>query len=155
MSQPRHEKKIALHFAARSIEYFLPLFETVHRWKNQRKRLQLPLFSGYIFAHVARSARLAVVTVPGVIAMVGPRGSGTAIPDEEIEAIRRSLLRGGRLQPHPYLREGHRVRITHGPFCGLEGVLLRTDQRPRLVLSVHLIQRSVAVEIDEADIAVA
>lgn len=155
MSLPRHEKKIALHFAARAIEHFLPLYETVHRWKNQRKLLQLPLFPGYLFARVERSERLSVVSVPGVVAIVGPAGSGVAIPDEEIEAIRHTLLRGGRLQPHPYLCEGHRVRITHGPFCGMQGVLLRADHRPRLVLSVHLIQRSVAVEIDEADIAVA
>lgn len=155
MSQPRHEKKIALHFAARAIEHFLPLYETVHRWKNQRKRLQLPLFPGYLFVRIARTDRLAVVQVPGVVAIVGPNGAGAPIPDDEVERIRHAVLRCGRLQPHPYLSEGHRVRITHGPFCGMDGVLLRADQRPRLVLSVHLIQRSVALEIDEADIAVA
>ena len=147
-----HEKRIAAQFNARSIENFLPLYESVRRWKDRRVRIALPLFPGYIFVRHSLRDRLDILQVPGVVRLVGFNNAVVPLPIEDIETLRNGLRRTTRAEPHPYLTVGRRVRIVRGPFEGLEGILLRRKSNLRVVLSVHLIMRSVAVDVDLADL---
>ena len=147
-----HEKRVAEQLAQRSVEYFLPLYESVRRWKDRRVRLQLPLFPGYVFVHIALRDRFQVFQIPSLVRLVGFDGLPMALPDDEIEALRNGLAHCLPAERHPYLTAGRRVRITRGPLQGAEGILIRKKGVFRVVLSVHLIMRSVAVEIDSADV---
>jgi transcription antitermination factor NusG len=149
-----HEKRIAAQFDERSIENFLPLYETVRRWKDRRMRIALPLFPGYIFVRHPLRKRLDILQVPGVVRLVGFNNIAAPLPIEDIETLRNGLKRSYNAEPHPYLTMGRRVRIVHGPFEGLEGILLRRKGNLRVVLSIHLIMRSVAVDVDLADVQV-
>jgi transcription antitermination factor NusG len=147
-----HEKRIAEQLLRSSIEHFLPLYQSVRRWKDRRVQLRLPLFPGYLFVRVALRDRLLVLRVPGVAKLVGFNGMPSPLPQEEIDALRASLASGVRAEPHPYLKVGRRVSVKAGPLAGLEGILVKKKNRARFVVSVELIQRAMAVEIDEADL---
>lgn len=148
-----HEKQVAEQLRARGVKHFLPLFETVHGWKDRRVRLSLPLFPGYVFVHLPLRERLRVLQVPSVVRLVGfGQTLAFPLPDGEIEALRSALAAGLRAQPHPYLAVGRRVRMTRGPLAGMEGVLQRRKGDFRVVLSVDLIHRSIVVEADAADL---
>lgn len=150
-----HEKQVAAQLRERSVEHFLPLYDTVHRWKDRRVRLQLPLFPGYVFVRLALRDRLNVLQVPSVARLVGFGGGfPAALPETEIETLRAGLCGGLRAQPHPYLSVGRRVRIVNGPLAGMEGILLRRKGNLRVVLSLDLIMRSIAVEADLADLGI-
>ena len=138
--------------AQRSVEHFLPLYQSVRRWKDRRVQLQLPLFPGYVFVQLALRDRLQVLQVPGVAKLVGFNGTPTALPQEEIDALRTSLVSGVRAEPHPFLASGRRIRIKSGPLAGLEGAIIRRKNGLRFVISLPLIHRSAAVEIEEADL---
>jgi transcription antitermination factor NusG len=144
------EKRVAEQFQLRRIDHFLPVYSSVRRWKDRQVQLELPLFAGYVFVRLALRDRLQVLEVPGVARLVGFSGSAVALPDEEIDALRRSVGCGVRAAPHPYLTVGRRVRVMAGPLTGQEGILLRWKGNWRVVLSVELIQRSIAVEVDTA-----
>jgi transcription antitermination factor NusG len=148
----RHEKRVAEQLRERGIESFLPLYSSVRRWKDRRVRLQLPLFPGYVFVHTPLAERLRVLQLPGVVRMVGFNGLPVALPDSEIEALRRGLADERRVEPHPYLTVGRKVRIKNGPLAGAEGILVRKKKSLRVVISLDLIQRSAAVEIDAGDV---
>jgi transcription termination/antitermination protein NusG len=147
-----HEKRVAEQLGVREVEHFLPLYESVRRWKDRRVRLQLPLFPGYVFVRMALRDRLRVMQVPGVARLVGFHGTPVALPEEEIEALRASLASGVRAEPHPYLTEGGRVRVKSGPLAGLQGILVKRKNKARFVVSVELIQRAMAVEMEGADL---
>jgi transcription antitermination factor NusG len=148
----QHEKRVAAELAARTVEHFLPLYSSVRRWKDRRVTLDLPLFPGYVFVRLALCDRLRVVQIPSVVRLVGFGGLPTALPDTEMEIMRSGLSERLRAEPHPFLTIGRRVRITAGPFAGLEGVLKRKKSNLRVVVSLELIQRSVAVDVDAADV---
>jgi len=148
----QHEKRVREHLEQRSVEAFLPLYETVHRWKDRRMRVSLALFPGYVFVRLALRDRLQVLQIPGVARLVGFNGQPAALRDDEIESMRSCLVHGLCLKPHPYLGAGQRVCITSGPFQGLEGIVQRKKGRLRFIISLNLILRSVAVEINEADL---
>jgi transcription antitermination factor NusG len=147
-----HEKRVAVQLGQRSVEHFLPLYESVRRWKDRRVKLQMPLFPGYVFVRLALRDRLQVLQVPGVARLVGFHGKPAALPDEQIEALRNGLGNSLATEPHPYLTAGRRVRVLRGPLAGLEGAVVRRKKRVRFVISVELIQRAVAVEVEEADL---
>jgi transcription antitermination factor NusG len=147
-----HEKKVREQLELRRVESFLPLYESVRRWKDRRMRLQLPLFPGYVFAQLAPQDRLHVLQVPGLVRLVGFNGHPTPLPDEEIEVLRRGLASGVLAEPHPFLTVGQRVRVRTGPLLGLQGILIRRRNKVRFVISVELILRSMAVEVDESDL---
>jgi transcription antitermination factor NusG len=149
-----HEKRVADQFGSRSVEHFLPQYESVRRWKDRKVRLTLPLFPGYLFVHLAAQERLGVLQVPGVVRLVGFNGSPTPLPEEDINRIRDFVGQGWRAEPHPYLQAGKRARVVHGPLTGMEGIVARRKNRTRLVLSFDLIQRSMAIEMDEGDLVV-
>lgn len=148
----RHEKCVAEQLASRNIEKFLPLYETVSRWKDRRVRLQLPIFAGYVFVRLPLRERLRVLELPSVVKLIAFGQLPIALPDDEMDALRHGLTSQLRAEPHPYFTAGRRVRMRSGPLAGLTGVILRKQGSFRLVLSVELIQRSVAVDVDVADI---
>jgi transcription antitermination factor NusG len=149
---PRHEKRVDQHFHLREIESFLPLYQTPCRWKDgSRKMLQLPLFSRYIFVQIDRSGRIPVLQVPGVLAIVGGRDDCLSVPDCYIHFLREGLSQG-KIEPHPYLTVGAKVRICSGIMAGMEGVLLRKKKDIRVVLTLEMIMRSVTVEVGIDDV---
>jgi transcription antitermination factor NusG len=147
-----HEKRVARQLELRSVESFLPLYEKVSRWKDRRVRLQLPLFPGYVFVRIVREEKLRVLQIPSVVRLVGFNGIPAPLNDEEMAAMQQGLNSKLRIEPHPFLTVGRRVHIKSGPFAGLQGVLLRKKGGYRFVLSVDLIQRSIAVDVDGADV---
>ena len=147
-----HEKRVAQQLIERQVEHFLPLYRSVRRWSDRRMQIDLPLFPGYVFVRLALRDRVRVLQIPSVVRLVGFGGLPTALPDQEMEAMRNGLQRQLRLEPHPYLTIGRRVRLKSGPLVGLEGILVRRRSLVRLVLSLDLIQRSIAVVVDSADV---
>src|SRR5882757_3769893 len=147
-----HEKRVREQLEQRSIESYLPVYEAVRRWKDRRMRLQLPLFPGYVFVRMALVDRLRVLQVPSVVRLIGFNGHLAALPDAEIEGLKNGLASGVRAEPYSFLTNGRRVRIKAGPLEGREGILLRRKGNLRVVLSIELIQRSIVVDVDVADV---
>jgi len=148
----RHEKRIKECLDRRMVECYLPSYRSVRRWQDRRKEVDLPLFPGYLFVRITYRSRLQVLTAPGVVHIVTFDGKPVPICEGEIESLRQTLSRGGNCQPHPYLKVGRRVRVRSGPLCGVEGTLVRRKEGYRLIVSIELIMRSVATEVDEADV---
>jgi transcription antitermination factor NusG len=151
----RHERRVAEQIERRQLSCFLPSYRCVRRWKDRRKELELALFPGYVFVNMSLANKLKVLQVPGVVSFVSFHGQPAALPGEEIEALRNRLCGSSKIEPHPYLRAGRKVRVHSGPFQGLEGIIVRRKDRCRLIFSIDLIQRSLAIELDEADIEAA
>jgi transcription antitermination factor NusG len=148
----QHEKVIAEMLSAKGFEVFLPLYESTRRWKDRRKILSLPLFPCYVFVRGGLDRRLQVLTTPGVH-MILYRGDQVAfIPESEIEAIQRAVDGSFRVEPHPFLKCGARVRVIRGALEGVEGILTRKKNLCRLVLSVDMLAQSVAVEVHASDV---
>ena len=148
----RHEKRVAEHLEQRGVEHFLPLYEAIHRWNNGRHRVQLPLFPGYVFVRIAWRDRLRVLEVPGFVRLVGFSGSPTPLPEADICKMRDALNTGVLAEPYPYLTVGARVEIQRGPLQGMTGILLRRQNKFRIVISVDLIMRSMLVEVEASDV---
>jgi transcription antitermination factor NusG len=147
-----HEKRVAHQLEERAVEHFLPLYRSVRRWSDRRVQIDLPLFPGYVFVRLALRNRLRVVQIPSVGRLVGFNGLPVALQDEEVEALRNGLAQRLRAEPHPSLTVGRRVRMVSGPLKGIEGMLVRKKGALRLILSINAIMRSVAVEVDVADV---
>jgi len=130
----------------------LPLCETIRRWKDRRKRLQLPLFPGYVFVRIAWQDRLKVLQIPSVVRFVGFNGVPAYLEDDEIGRWQRALAEGIRAEPHPFLSAGRKVRIRTGPLAGCQGILKRWKGNLRVVMSIELIQRSISLDIDAASL---
>lgn len=149
---PRHEKQVEKHFRVREIESFLPLFNTQRQWKDGSKGvLQLPLFTSYIFARIGCGGRVPVLAIPGVVSIVGGGRDSMCVSDSYIHFLREGLQLG-KIEPHPYLTSGTRVRIRSGIMAGMEGILLRRKNDFRVVLTLEMIMKSVKVEVEIDDI---
>lgn len=149
---PRHEKRIALHFEQRQIESFLPLYQEIRQWKNRCKvKLDLPLFPNYIFVRIERDERFRVLNVPGVLSILGSSSDLFPVEDEYIVSLRRGLD-AHKIEPHPLVGVGDKVRIIAGAMSGMEGILVRKKNDLRVVLRVALLERSMAVEVTTEDI---
>jgi transcription antitermination factor NusG len=144
----RREHFCARHLKQRGYEVFLPCYREIHRWSDRVKRVDRALFSGYVFCRVEREASEKIVTTPGVIRMVSDGGRPLAVAREEIDAIRRVVETELKTEPWQFLQVGQRVRVEAGPLRDTEGIVVRTKNRHRLIISVSLLQRSIAVEID-------
>jgi len=151
-TRSRHEKSVSRLLDGKSVEVFLPVYKSVHRWNDRNAMVSQPIFPGYVFARIDVADRMQVVSVPGVINLVGAPGRPCPIPDEELNALRACWEHRIKMEPHPYLVVGRRVRIRRGLLAEMEGVLVRKKGQFRLVLSVNLIARSVAVEVDANDV---
>ena len=148
----RHEKRVREQLEERHIRCFLPLYSSVRRWKDRQKELELALFPGYVFVRIASGDRLRVLQVPSVVGLVCFSGHPAPLEDDEIELLLSGVANGARVEPHPYLKLGRRVRVRSGPLAGTEGILVRKREKFRVVVSIDLIMRSVAVEVDAADL---
>ena len=148
----RHEKRVAEQLEQRQLRNFLPLYRALHRWKDRRKEVELALFPGYVFVHLALRHRLRVLEIPSVVHLVSFQGKPAPLPEHEIEKLLQGVNGRVRMGPHPYLQAGQRVRVRTGPVAGLEGILLRRKEGARLVVSIEILMRAVAMEIDEADV---
>jgi len=149
-TRPRHEKIVARRLEERGVTAFLPMITEVHKWSDRKKKVELPLFSCYVFARFTpnRAERLRVLRVDGVFGLVGSRGEGTPIPDAQIDAVRSLVETELPLSSHPFLKIGQRVRIRSGALDGMEGILVSRNGDQTLVISIEAIQRSLAVRVE-------
>jgi transcription elongation factor/antiterminator RfaH len=145
----RKESWVAAHLQGQGLECFLPSYKSIRKWSDRVKEFQQPLFPGYLFCRVDFQNRRPLVVTPGVMRIVGFGKTPTPVADSEIEAIQTAVSSGVPAQPWPYLEVGERVRITRGNLTGLEGILVKIRGNHRVVLSVTLLQRSVAMEVDD------
>ena len=144
----RHEKLVRDQLGRRKVEHFLPTIKRRNQWTDRRKEVEIPLFDGYCFARLSWANRLTVLQSQGVVRFVGLGGRPDSIPDEEIDSLKKLVHNSSEFICHPYLKEGMQVEVTKGPLRGVRGRLVREARCARFVLSITLIQRAVAIEID-------
>jgi transcription antitermination factor NusG len=145
----QHEKSVAWALHGKGYEELLPLYIVRRRWSDRIKQLALPLFPGYVFCRFDLNRRLSILVTPGVLQVVGAGKVPLPVEEREIAAIRSIVNSGLLAEPWPFLRLGQRVRIERGSLEGVEGILLAVKKPYRLIVSVTLLQRSVAVELDQ------
>jgi len=148
-TRSRAEKKVADEIREKGIVSFLPLVTRIHNWSDRRKKVQLPLFPGYVFVQTMPSpeTRISVLRTLGVAGFVGSQGHGTPIPDKQIEDIRLILENDVPFEAYPFLQINQRVRIRGGALDGVEGTLVAKNTDQSLVVSIELIQRSILVRV--------
>jgi transcription antitermination factor NusG len=144
----QHEKTVVHILTNKGFETLLPLYSVARRWKDRTKLLFLPLFPCYVFLNGGLERRTDIMTTPGIHSIVSNGGQPAAIPAAEIDAIRRAVERGSGIEPHPLLKRGDWVRVKCGPLEGIQGILVRKKNLYRLVLTVEMLGKSAAVEID-------
>jgi transcription antitermination factor NusG len=145
----RYENIVSAHLSGKGFEWFLPLYKCRRRWSDRFKEIEQPLFPGYVFCRLNVLDRLPILTIPGVDLIVGLGKTPAPIDESEIAAIQAAVKSGIRTEPWQCLQIGQKVRIEQGPLCGLEGILLGFRGCHRLILSVTLLQRSIAVQIED------
>jgi len=157
LTHVRHEKIVVQRLRERGVTTFLPLVSQMRRWSDRKKLVEFPLFSCYVFAKLppTNEGRLIALRTNGVHSLVGTRGEGTPIPDEQIEAVRKVLEERLPWHSHTFLRIGQRVRIRSGALDGVEGILVSRAGESTLVVSIDVIQRSLAVRIEGYDVEAA
>src|SRR5262245_499821 len=148
----QHEKSIALTLTKSGFDAFVPVYTAVRNWRDRTARVSLPLFPSYVFLHGGLNAKSKILSIPGVCSIVMSGKRAAAIPAPEIEAIRKAAHSSLQVEPHPFLREGDRIRIRSGQLAGVQGILLRRKSSLRLILSADLLERSIAVEVDARDV---
>jgi transcription antitermination factor NusG len=153
-TKARHEKAVSNYLKSQGVDEFLPLYKSRREWSDRVRIVELPLFGGYIFCRLNPRSLASVLNTPGVIHVLGYGAVPAPIPEGEIAAIRRLLDSDVPALPCPYMKAGVLVRIRSGAMKGLEGRLERIKNHCRLVLSVHLLQRSVALEVDPESVEV-
>lgn len=146
------EKAVSAQLLNKGFEEFLPLYKSRRQWSDRTKELEFPLFPGYLFCRFDFSNRLPILVTPGIKLIVGYGKIPAPVSDAEIESLRRAVTSGAEAMPWPYLSVGQRVRIREGSLVGVEGILLQVKNSWRIVLSVELLRRSVAVELDRGAI---
>ena len=151
-TRSRHEQVVREQLERKGLEAFLPTITKWSRWKDRKKQIDWPLFPGYCFARFSGNDRLPVLKCTGVVNIVSFDGDIVAIPEHEIEGIRRLVESELQFDPCPLIREGMMVEVTHGPLKGVVGRLVRKGAHARLVLSVDLIGQAVSVEVDASDV---
>lgn len=153
-TRARHERVVESRLREQGLETFLPTMKEVHRWSDRKKTVEVPLFGCYVFVRCGLSGedRTKIHRVDSILGVVGVRGSGTAIPEEQIEGVRTLLTQTAPWRSHPFLKVGQRVRVCGGAMDGVEGIFLSENGDHSLVISVDVIQRSLAVRIDGYDV---
>ncbi len=148
----QHEKTASQILSGKGFEIFLPLYTVSRRWKDRTKELSLPLFPCYVFLRGGLERRLDILTTPGVHNLVGSAGRPAAIPESEIEAVRRVVEKDTTVESYPFLKCGDWVRVKSGSLEGIEGILVRKKNSFRLIISVEVLEKSVGVELDASDV---
>jgi transcription antitermination factor NusG len=149
-ARSRCEHYVAEHLSGKGYELFLPLYTCRKRWSDRIKKVELPLFPGYLFCRFDPYDRLPILKTPWLIKIVGFNNIPTPVDDEEISSVRTLITSGSTAQPWPFFAVGDKVRIESGPLRGVVGVLTQIKGQNKLVVSITLLQRSVAVEVDPA-----
>ena len=144
----QHERVAARILMDKAFEVFLPLYKARRKWQDRIKEISVPLFPGYLFVREGLDRWLQILSTAGVSSIVSCGGRPAAIPFSEIEAVRQIVESTLRVEPHPFLKSGDWVRVKYGPIAGVEGILLRKKNAARLVLSVEMLGKSAAVEVD-------
>jgi transcription antitermination factor NusG len=148
----QHEKIAARILVHKDFEVFLPLYQACRRWQDRIKEISLPLFPGYLFVRVGQERWLQILTTTGVSGIVSCGDRPAAIPPSEVEGVRRLVESSLKIEPHPFLRTGDWVRVKYGPIAGVEGMLVRKKNIARLILSVEILGKSAAVEVDATNV---
>src|ERR1700723_4047166 len=146
----RWESSTAVLLSGKGYEALLPTYKTKKRWNGSLREIDAPLFPGYVFCRFDALKRLPVLVTPGVIAVVGRGRVPLPVDDSEIAAIQTVVASGYRAEPWPYLELGQRIRIERDALAGLEGILVNFKGSHRIIVSVSLLHRSVALEIDRS-----
>ena len=149
----RKENYVSLHLQGLGYECFLPTYRCQRKWSDRIKEFEPPLFPGYLFCRFEFEARRSLVMSPGVLQVVGNGKTAIPVPDSEILKLQMAVASEAPRQPWPYIALGQRVRVTYGSLSGLEGILINFKGSHRVVLSVTLLQRSVAIEVEQSWIA--
>ena len=149
-TKSRCESAVATQLRGKGYESLLPKYKSCRRWSDRVKELELPLFPGYLFCRFNPLDRLPILVTPGVLRVVGTGKNPIPVEDAEVAAIQAVMRSGLPRQPWPCPQVGQRVRVEYGPLSGLEGILQSFKGGHRIVLSVELLRRSVAVEVDES-----
>lgn len=142
------EKVAATILQGKNLEVYLPSYRKPRRWSDRIKDIECPLFPGYVFCRFDVNNRLPILTTTGVLNVVGNGRTPASISDDELDVVRRIVDSGLAATPWPFLRVGERVVIRKGPLLGMEGILIAQRKKYRLVVSISLLQRSIAAEID-------
>jgi transcription antitermination factor NusG len=148
----QHEKSVALALSNKTYEVYLPLCNSTRQWQDRSKQLWLPLFPSYVFVRGGMDRALQIVSTPGVVHFVRFGGRPAAISQAQIDAVRKILENHAAIEPHPYIARGDRVRVKSGALAGLEGILIRKKKLAHLVISLQMLGRSAAVEVELANV---
>lgn len=146
----KHEQVASLHLSRRGYEEFCPSYKVERQWSDRKKTTDQFFFPGYVFCRLNIEDRLPILTVPGVVNIVGFGDGPTPIPEEEVARVRTMVNSGLLVTPWPFLKIGETVLIERGPLAGVEGILQEVKGKFRIVVSINLLQRSVSSEIDRA-----
>ena len=155
LARTGREKNATILLENAGYECYLPAMKFMRKWSDRLKEIELPLFPGYLFCRMNRQNRLPVLMTPGVIQIVGVGKTPIPVDEQEVAAIQRVGKSGISIMPWPYLQVGHVARIEDGPLRGMTGIVIKIKSGLKLVLSVNLLQRSIAVEIDRSWIGAA
>ena len=147
-TKPRHEKGVTAHLQGKGYDSVLPLYQSWHRSAGRLRSVMLPLFPGYAFCRFEVHRRLPILMTPGVFSIVSRGHEPEAVPEEQIATVLAACSSGLPVGPWPYLECGDRVMVETGPLQGLEGIFIAEKKTSRIVVSVDLLKRSLAVEID-------
>ena len=146
----RKESYVSALLQGLGYECFHPTYKCQRKWSDRIKEFEQPLFPGYLFSRFQFENRRPLVMSPGVVQIVGNGKTPLPVPDAEIQRIQTAVASEVPRQPWPYIEVGERVRVNYGSLRGLEGILINLKGSNRVVLSITLLQRSVAVEVDQA-----
>jgi transcription antitermination factor NusG len=146
--KPNHEKAVFHYLSASGSDASLPLYRARRRWSDRLKEVTLPLFPGYVFCRFSHRSRVRVLRVPGVRSIVTAGPQPAPIPAREIEAIEALIRSGLPVKPWPFLKIGQKVLVSSGPLRGVEGILVEFRKTWQVIVSVEILQRSVAAEVD-------
>jgi transcription antitermination factor NusG len=149
-TRSRHEKFVDGELRKKGIETFLPLRKITRHWSDRVKKIEEPIFSGYLFVHIPLRNQLEVLQARGSVRLVGSNSTPTPVSERELEAVRHFIQVDISADPYPYLAQGDRVYVRSGPLKGVEGFIVRKNKHTRLVISLDLLFQSISVEIDEA-----
>jgi transcription antitermination factor NusG len=147
-----HERTVARQFQDRSIPFFLPTYKMISRWSDRKKELDVPLFAGYVFVHIALESRIQVLHVPSVLRLVGTQQGPSEVSKEEIESLQQAMVNRSQVAPHDYVKAGDPVQVVRGPFAGMTGRLTRIENQHRVVIMLDSIHQAFSVRVEISDV---
>lgn len=153
-TRARHEKRVIERLEERQVRTFLPLFRKIQRWSDRKVLVDFPMFSCYAFVRTVQAVeqRLKILGTPGVLGFVGFERQGTPIPQEQIDSLRKAISGNIPCFAHPFVKSGRRVRLRGGSLDGVTGILERQGADRSLIVSIELLHRSIAIQVEGYDI---